>query len=86
MRPCSISSRSAKVIEELRHYLSDAVNYRWMLLEALGSAFHRLDGDQTSIAGSRWERWLDLSGWEIRKHWGLLTGGTWSCSTSASSL
>ena len=61
-----------KVFEEVRRYLSDAVNYRWMLLEPQGNGFHRLDGDQSSISGACWERWLDLSDWEIREALGLI--------------
>ncbi len=60
-----------KVFEELRSYLSDSVNYRWMMLEAQGS-FHQLDGGAESITGACWERWLDLSDWEVREALGLV--------------
>ena len=60
-----------KLFEELRGYLSDAVNYRWMMLEPQG-AFHKLDGDASSITGACWERWLDLSDWEVREALGLV--------------
>jgi predicted Ser/Thr protein kinase len=60
-----------KLFEELRAYLSDAVNYRWMMLEPQGG-FHKLDGDASSITGACWERWLDLSDWEVREALGLV--------------
>jgi serine protein kinase len=60
------------VFKELRRHLSDAVNYRWMLLEPQGNGFHRLDGDASSITGACWSRWLDLSDWEIRDALGLI--------------
>jgi len=61
-----------KVFEELRQYLRDSINHRWMMLEATGAGFHRLDGDAESITGACWERWLDLSDWEIREALGLV--------------
>ncbi|MEM6296445.1 MAG: hypothetical protein AAGA54_34580 [Myxococcota bacterium] len=61
-----------KLFEELRAYLGDAVNYRWMLLEPQGAGFHKLDGDEASITGACWERWLDLSDWEVREALGLI--------------
>ncbi len=61
-----------KMFEEIRRYLSDAVNYRWMLLEPQGNGFHKLDGDESSITGACWERWVDLSDWEVREALGLV--------------
>jgi predicted Ser/Thr protein kinase len=43
-----------------------------MLLEPEGNGFHLLDGDKKSITGACWERWLDLSDWEIREALGLV--------------
>ena len=60
-----------KVFRELREYLRDKVNYRWMSLEPDGS-FHLLDGEAASITSQCWERWLDLSDWEVREALGLV--------------
>lgn len=61
-----------KLFKELREFLGDAINHRWMLLEPEGAGFHLLDGDERSITGACWERWLDLSDWEIREALGLV--------------
>lgn len=61
-----------KVFEEIRHYLADSVNYRWMMLEPQGAGFHRLDGDEKSVTTACWERWLSLSDWEVREALGLV--------------
>jgi len=61
-----------RLFVELKNYLSDAINHRWMLLEPVGAGFHRLDGDSRSITSACWERWLDLSDWEIREALGLI--------------
>jgi serine protein kinase len=61
-----------KVFGELRTFLSDAINHRWMLLNQDGNGFHLLDGDERSITGACWQRWLDLSDWEIREALGLV--------------
>lgn len=61
-----------KLFDELRQYMSDSINHRWMLLEPQGAGFHKLDGDVLSITGACWERWLDLSGWEVREALGLV--------------
>lgn len=61
-----------KVFSELREYLGDAANHRWMLLDPDGAGFHLLDGDARSITGACWERWLDLSDWEVREALGLI--------------
>ncbi len=58
------------VFEELRYYLQDAANYRWMSLEA-DATFHLLDGDD-SITDACWDRWLELSDWEVREALGLV--------------
>ncbi|MCA9710486.1 MAG: hypothetical protein KDK70_31890, partial [Myxococcales bacterium] len=60
-----------KVFVELREYLRDKANYRWMSLEVDGS-FHLLDGDAASITSQCWERWLDWSDWEVREALGLV--------------
>jgi predicted Ser/Thr protein kinase len=61
-----------RVFKELRSYLGDAVNHRWMILNQDGNGFHLLDGDERSITGACWQRWLDLSDWEIREALGLV--------------
>lgn len=61
-----------KVFDELRRYLGDAINHRWMMLEPQGAGFHRLNGDAHSITGSCWERWLDWSDWEVREALGMV--------------
>jgi serine protein kinase len=60
-----------KVFEEIRQYLTDTANHRWMSLEP-DSTFHLLDGDKTSISHAAWGRWLDLSDWEVREALGLV--------------
>lgn len=60
-----------KVFKELREYLKDKNNYRWMMLPADGS-FHLLDGKTESITQQCWERWLDWSDWEVREALGLV--------------
>jgi predicted Ser/Thr protein kinase len=59
-----------RVFEELRYYLQDVANYRWMSLPDDG-AFHRLDGEG-SITAACWDRWLDLSDMEVREALGLV--------------
>ena len=70
--PGTTAVTAPKVFAELRRYLADAVNHRWMLLEPSGNGFHRLDGDASSITGACWERWLDLSDMEVREALGLV--------------
>ncbi|MCH9682984.1 MAG: hypothetical protein K0V04_16225, partial [Deltaproteobacteria bacterium] len=60
-----------KVFDELREYLKDHANYRWMLLPPDGS-FHLLDGKPNSITEQCWQRWLDLSDWDVREALGLV--------------
>ncbi len=60
-----------KVFEELRGFLSDGVHHRWMMLEADGR-FHVLDNADDSITAGCWNRWLDLSDWEVREALGLV--------------
>lgn len=60
-----------KVWKELREYLRDRNNYRWMMLPVDGS-FHLLDGKPESITEQCWERWLDWSDWEVREALGLV--------------
>lgn len=61
-----------RVFKEIRAYLGDSVNHRWMILNQDGNGFHLLDGDERSISGACWQRWLDLSDWEIREALGLI--------------
>lgn len=60
-----------RVFEEIREYLRDSANYKWMLLPADGH-FHQLDGEDGSITDACWRRWLDLSDWEVREALGLV--------------
>jgi hypothetical protein len=60
-----------KAFKELREYLRDKNNHRWMLVPADGS-FHLLDGKPESITQQCWERWLDWSDWEVREALGLV--------------
>lgn len=60
-----------RLFRELRKFMGDALNHRWMLLPRAGSGFHQLDGDG-SITQAAWDRWLDLSDWEIRDAMGLI--------------
>ena len=60
-----------KVFEEIRTYLGDRANYRWMLLEP-DAHFHDLDGSDDAISAQCWERWLDLSDREVREALGLV--------------
>lgn len=60
-----------KVFKELREYLKDKNNFRWMMVPADGS-FHLLDGKPESITQQCWERWLDWSDWEVREALGLV--------------
>jgi serine protein kinase len=60
-----------RVFEELRQYLRDATNHRWMALEP-DATFHLLDKGAGSITGACWDRWLDLSDWEVREALGLV--------------
>lgn len=60
-----------KVFTELREYLEDKANYRWMLLPADGS-FHLLADEPEAITEQCWERWLDWSDWEVREALGLV--------------
>jgi hypothetical protein len=59
-----------RLFEELRSYLEDHANQRWMELEP-AAGFHRLDGEG-SITDAAWQRWLDLSDSEIREALGLV--------------
>ncbi len=61
-----------RVFREIRQYLGDSVNHRWMILNQDGNGFHLLDGDERSISGACWQKWLDLSDWEIREALGLV--------------
>ncbi|NVB42263.1 serine protein kinase PrkA [Pseudenhygromyxa sp. WMMC2535] len=59
-----------RVFDELRVYLADRINHRWMHLEA-NAGFHQLDG-ANSITELAFERWLSLSDWEVREALGLV--------------
>lgn len=61
-----------KIFNELRGYLDDQVNHRWMHLEPKGPGFHNLDDGEGSITALAFNRWLDLSDWEVREALGLV--------------
>lgn len=60
-----------RLFKELRKFMGDAVNHRWMLLPKAGNGFHLLDGEG-SITQAVFNHWLDLSDWEIREAMGLI--------------
>jgi hypothetical protein len=69
-----------RLFKELRRFMADSVNFRWMLLtpKAPGpdgsrsdGGFHALEGEG-SITQAVWNRWLDLSDWEVREAMGLV--------------
>jgi serine protein kinase len=60
-----------RIFKELRKFMADSVNHRWMLLAKAGAGFHGLDGEG-SISQAVWNRWLDLSDWEVREAMGLV--------------
>ncbi|TPV95660.1 MAG: serine protein kinase PrkA [Myxococcales bacterium FL481] len=59
------------LFEEIREFLGDKVNHRWMALESGGAGFHKYEGEG-SITESAWERWLDLTDGEVREALGLV--------------
>lgn len=59
------------LFEEIRMYLGDRANHRWMLLQP-DAHFHELDGNDASITERCWERWLELSDREVREALGLV--------------
>jgi predicted Ser/Thr protein kinase len=59
-----------RVFEELRTYLEDRANHRWMALEP-SAGFHQLQGEG-GITEAAWERWLDLCDAEVREAMGLV--------------
>jgi serine protein kinase len=61
-----------RLFEQLREYLADHINHRWMHLPHAGGGFHLLDGADTSITAVAFGRWLDLSDWEVREALGLV--------------
>ncbi|MCA9634808.1 MAG: hypothetical protein KC420_02105, partial [Myxococcales bacterium] len=60
-----------KLFRELRRYLGDTANHRWMGMGPQGRGFHNLDGEG-SVTEAAWERWLDLSDREVREAMGLV--------------
>ena len=60
------------LFRELRQFLDDRINYRWMFLEHAGAGFHLLDGSDESITAAAYDRWLDLSDMEVREALGLV--------------
>jgi len=60
-----------RLFKELRKFMADSANHRWMLLPKTGTNFHHLDGEG-SVTQAAWNRWLDLSDWEIREAMGLV--------------
>lgn len=61
-----------RLFEELREYLADRINHRWMHLPHAGSGFHLLEDADNSITACAYGRWLDLSDWEVREALGLV--------------
>ncbi|HVI03131.1 MAG TPA: hypothetical protein VM869_30755 [Enhygromyxa sp.] len=61
-----------RLFEQLREYLADHINHRWMHLPHSGGGFHLLDGVDNSITAVAYGRWLDLSDWEVREALGLV--------------
>jgi serine protein kinase len=61
-----------RLFEELREYLADRINHRWMALPHAGSGFHLLEDADNSITEQAYGRWLDLSDWEVREALGLV--------------
>lgn len=61
-----------RLFEQLREYLADHINHRWMHLPHAGAGFHLLDGADNSITAAAFNRWLDLSDWEVREALGLV--------------
>ncbi len=70
--PGSTCVTMGRVIKELRTFLGDSNNHRWMSLNQDGAGFHLLDGDERSITGACWSRWLELSDWEVREALGMV--------------
>ncbi|MEM6995589.1 MAG: serine protein kinase PrkA [Myxococcota bacterium] len=60
-----------KVFDEIRTYLGDRANHRWMLLQP-DSHFHELDGTDSAVTAECWDRWLELSDREVREALGLV--------------
>lgn len=60
-----------KVFEEVRAYLGDRANHRWMLLPP-DAHFHELEGSAEAITEQCWQRWLELSDREVREALGLV--------------
>lgn len=70
--PGTTSVTIPKVFRELREYLADSANHRWMMLTPEGAGFHLLADDDASITSACWARWLDLSDWEVREALGMV--------------
>lgn len=62
------------LFDELRRYMGDAVNHKWMYLEPEGEGFHNLSNKpgEGGISDLAWQRWLDLSDQEVREAMGLV--------------
>lgn len=60
-----------RLFKELRKFMGDALNHRWMLLPKAASGFHLLDGEG-SITAAAWNYWLSASDWEVREAMGLV--------------
>ena len=60
-----------RLFRELRRFMADSVNHRWMTLPRASAGFHALEGEG-SITQAVWNRWLDLSDWEVREAMGLV--------------
>jgi predicted Ser/Thr protein kinase len=62
------------LFDELKRYMGDSVNHKWMLLEPTGHGFNELGDrdDEETITSYAWNRWLDLSDQEVREAMGLV--------------
>lgn len=60
-----------RLFRELRKFIADTQNHRWMGLAPQGRGFHALDGEH-SLTDAAWQRWLDLSDREVREAMGLV--------------
>lgn len=61
-----------RLFAEIRKYLEDRANHRWMMLEGDDAGFHNLDDGKGSITLAAWDRWVDLSDREVREALGLI--------------
>ncbi|MCA9713628.1 MAG: hypothetical protein H6713_30670 [Myxococcales bacterium] len=60
-----------RLFRELRRFMDDDANHRWMSIPATTQGFHKLRGEG-SITDAAWSYWLDLSDREVREAMGLV--------------